>query len=164
MSSFWFTNKDLDTKDISTKYTSYITVKKKIIIINGVNLNQLGTREVDIYGYVDFETYFFELQKRFSQFDLDFFQSNKIEELVELILSHQYYDGIILNPGAYTHSSIVLADAIKAVPTPVVEVHISNLFGRENFRKKSMISSSCHGTISGFGLKGYDLAIFSFVD
>lgn len=164
MSFFWFTNNDLDSKDLVPKYTSYITVMKKIIIINGVNLNELGTREVDIYGHVDFETYFFELKKRFPQFELDFFQSNKIDELVDQILSHQYFDGIILNPGAYTHSSIILADAIKAIPTPVVEVHISNLFGRESFRKKSMISSSCMGTISGFGLKGYDLAIFSFID
>ena len=129
-----------------------------------MNLSQLGIREVDIYGYIDFETYFFELKKRFPQFELDFFQSNKVEELVDKILSHQYYDGIILNPGAYTHSSVVLADAVKAVQTPVVEVHISNLFGRESFRKKSMIASACRGTISGFGLKGYDLAIFSFLD
>lgn len=139
-------------------------MKKKLIILNGVNLGELGTRETDVYGNIDFETYFFQLKKRFPQFELSYFQTNNIDELIEQILIHQYFDGIILNPGAYTHSSVILADAVKAIRTPVIEVHISNLFGRENFRKKSMIAAACCGSVSGFGLKGYDLAVISFID
>ncbi len=130
-----------------------------ILIINGVNLSQLGTREVDIYGHTRFEDYFSTLQSMFPDVALTYFQSDKVEEIVKAIANAQGFDGIVLNPGAYTHTSIVLADAIKSVRTKVVEVHISNIFGREQFRKQSFIAPACFGSISGFGLKSYELAI-----
>ncbi|HPE40871.1 MAG TPA: type II 3-dehydroquinate dehydratase [Bacteroidales bacterium] len=136
---------------------------KKVLILNGVNLGKLGTREVDIYGHQTFENYYQTLTLMFPQLDLDYFQSNQVDCLVEKILDSDIYDGIIINPGAFTHTSIVLADAIKSTSTPVVEVHISNLFGREQFRKNSMIASSCVGSISGFGLKSYELALYFFL-
>lgn len=137
---------------------------KKIIIINGVNLGALGTREIDIYGCTDFKTYFEKLQENFPQCELENYQSDQLSDIVEKLHQCRHYDGIILNPGAFTHTSLILADAVKAIPARVVEVHISNLFGREQYRKESVIASVCAGSISGFGLKGYDLAIFSFLD
>lgn len=136
---------------------------KQIAIINGVNLETLGTREVNIYGAIDFDTYFKYLCQHFSELKLCYYQTNSIHELVDCILKNRELDGIILNPGAYTHSEIVLADTIKSISTKVVEVHISNLFNRENYRKKSYLASVCAGSIVGFGLKGYDLALFSFL-
>lgn len=137
---------------------------KKILILNGVNLGLLGSREVDIYGHQTFESYFKDLQENFPQMELHYFQTDHLEELVQKILKSNELDGIILNPGAFTHTSIVLADAIKAVKTPIIEVHISNLFGREQYRKNSMISGACIGSISGFGLKSYKIALNYFND
>lgn len=136
---------------------------KRIAIINGVNLGCLGTREVDIYGHSSFADYFTALQKQFPDISLEHFQSDDLAEVVAALYRYDGFDGIILNPGAFTHTAIVLADAIAALRTPVVEVHISNLFGRENFRKNSMISAHCVGFISGFGLQGYSLAIQHFI-
>lgn len=135
---------------------------KRIAIINGVNLGMLGTREVDIYGSVDFDTYFKQLCQRFPELELTYFQTNCTDELVNCILKNRDLDGIILNPGAYTHTEIVLADTVKSISAKVIEVHISNLFNRENYRKKSYLATVCSGSIVGFGLKGYDLALFSF--
>jgi len=133
---------------------------KKIAIVNGVNLGELGTREVDVYGHTDFHSYVEILQQRYPEVELLYFQSNNVEDLVNFMLQHKHCDGIILNPGAFTHTSVILADTIAAIPAKVVEVHISNLFGRENFRKNSFIASKCCGSLSGFGLAGYELALF----
>lgn len=136
----------------------------KILIINGPNLNLLGVREKDIYGNVGFEAYFKELCSNFSNIELEYFQSNVEGELINCL--HKYgfeYDGIILNAGAYTHTSIALRDAISGIKTSVVEVHISNTLSREDFRHKSVIGPVCKGCIMGFGLKSYQLAIFSFL-
>lgn len=137
---------------------------KKLAIINGPNLGKgiLGTREVDIYGCLSFDEYFVELEKQFPQFELHFYQSDDLAQIIGYLHGCKDYDGIVLNPGAYTHTSLVLADTIKAIAAPVVEVHISNLFAREQFRRNSFIAASCVGSVSGFGLKGYDMAIFSF--
>ena len=135
----------------------------KILIANGVNLQQLGTREVDIYGSTSFESYLSELKSLYPDVQFDFFQSDNEGELANVVANAKDYDGIILNAGAYTHSSVILADAVRTTCCPVVEVHISNLFGREQYRKNSMLSSCCVGFISGFGLESYRLAVESFV-
>ena len=132
----------------------------KIQIINGPNINLLGKREPSIYGSQSFEDYLLELKKAYPQVEFDYYQSNVEGEMINKI--HQVgfdYDGIVLNAGAYTHTSIALQDAIRAVKTPVVEVHISNVHAREEFRHKSMISCACVGVICGFGLHSYRLAI-----
>ena len=134
-----------------------------LLIINGVNLSLLGSRETDIYGCIQFEDYLNSLRTKYPKVRLDYLQTDKVEEIASAITGATDVDGIILNPGAYTHTSIVIADAIKAVPVRVVEVHISNLFGREQFRRHSFIAPACEGSISGFGLKGYELAILSFI-
>ena len=134
----------------------------RIAIINGVNLGCLGTREVNVYGSQRFEDYFAQLKQLFPDVELTYFQSDKIEELVDALRKGDSCDGIILNPGAYTHTAIVLADAVRSIDTPVVEVHISNLFGRELYRRRSVIAAHCVGFISGFGLQGYELAIRHF--
>lgn len=132
----------------------------KILIVNGPNLNLLGVREEDIYGSRDFENYFEELKSRFPNAALQYFQSNIEGELINKLHEVGFsYGGIILNAGAYTHTSIALHDAISAIKTPVVEVHISNIYAREEFRHKSLITSKCKGLISGFGLQGYDMAL-----
>ena len=137
----------------------------KIAIINGPNLNLIGTRETDIYGGQSFEQYFNKLREKYATIDFDYFQSNVEGEIInELQSAAQKMDGIILNAGAYTHTSIAIGDAIAAIKIPVVEVHISNVYAREEFRKYSHISSKCAGTISGFGLKGYLLAVESFLN
>ena len=136
----------------------------KILILNGPNLNLLGRREPSVYGNRSFAEYFQVLQKRYAKHDLEYFQSNSEGEIISKI--HQVgfdYDGIVLNAGAYTHTSIAIADAIRAVHTPVVELHISNVYAREEYRHRSMIAPACRGCICGFGLKGYDLAIESFL-
>jgi 3-dehydroquinate dehydratase-2 len=136
----------------------------KIAIINGPNLNLVGTRETDIYGSETFEHYFIKLRKKYETVDFDYFQSNVEGEIInELQSAGQKMDGIILNAGAYTHTSIAIGDTVAAIKTPVVEVHISNIQAREEFRKYSHISSKCAGTIFGFGLKGYALAVESFL-
>lgn len=130
------------------------------LIINGPNLNLLGTREKSIYGEVSFEIYLEQLQQDYANIKLEYFQSNVEGELINEIHRVGFsYDGIIINAGAYTHTSIALADAITAVNTPVVEVHISNVHKREDFRHKTMIGRCCLGTISGFGMDSYRLGL-----
>ncbi|MDG1572582.1 type II 3-dehydroquinate dehydratase [Robiginitalea sp. M366] len=137
----------------------------KLIIINGPNLNLLGKREPEVYGKQTFEDYFRGLQLQFREVQLEYFQSNIEGELISKIQEVGFtYDGIILNAAAYTHTSVGLGDAVKAVDTPVVEVHISNVAAREPFRHESYISAGARGVIFGFGLQGYDLAIRSFLD
>ena len=137
---------------------------KKIMIINGPNLNLLGTREVDIYGNISFESYLQNLKKKYSKVDIDFFQSNIEGELINKIQEVGFsYDGIVLNAAAYTHTSVGISDSIAAVSSPVIEVHISNIHAREEFRSKSLISKNVKGIICGFGLKSYDLAIDSII-
>ncbi|MCL1850815.1 MAG: type II 3-dehydroquinate dehydratase [Bacteroidetes bacterium] len=133
---------------------------KTIAIVNGVNLGELGLREVDVYGHTNFHTYLDLLKQSFPDVKLLYFQSNKVEELVDFMLQNKNCDGIILNPGAFTHTSAILADTVATLSAKVIEVHISNLFGRENFRKNSLIASKCCGSISGFGLAGYEMALF----
>lgn len=136
----------------------------KIIIINGPNLNLLGKREPHIYGSATFEDYYSQLNNNYPEIDLEYYQSNVEGELINKLHEVGFeYDAIILNAGAYTHTSIAIADAIKAISTPVIEVHISNTFSRETFRHHSYISPVCAGVIVGFGLKSYDLAISSFL-
>ena len=136
----------------------------KIAIINGPNLNLLGTREPDVYGNQTFEQYLEELKAIYLQCQFHYFQSNIEGELIDEIQRIGFtYDGLIFNPGGYTHTSVALGDAIAAITTPVVEVHISNIFGREEFRKLSHISAKAKGVISGLGLKGYALAVGYFL-
>jgi 3-dehydroquinate dehydratase-2 len=135
----------------------------KIMLIHGPNLNLLGRREPEVYGSITFEDYFGELQNKFDTIQLEYYQSNIEGELIDKIQEVGFsYDGIIINAGAYTHTSIGIGDAIKAIETPVVEVHISNTFNREDFRHVSHISPGAKGVILGFGLSSYDLAIQSF--
>jgi len=135
----------------------------KLIIINGPNLNLLGIREKKIYGNTSFESYFKILKKKYSKIQLEYYQSNHEGELIEKIQETGFdYDGIIINAGGFTHTSIALRDAISSINLPAVEVHISNIFSREEFRKKSYLSDVCEGIISGLGLIGYDLAINYF--
>lgn len=137
---------------------------KKILIINGPNLNLLGKREPTIYGNASFEDYLETLRSRYPQCDIAYYQSNVEGEMINKIHEVGFtYDGIILNAGAYTHTSIALHDAIKAVTTPVVEVHISNVHAREPFRHVSMLSAACRGVVIGFGLDSYRLALESFI-
>ncbi len=132
----------------------------KIQIINGPNLNLLGVREEDIYGSRDFENYFEALTNRFPGVELHYYQSNIEGELINKLHEVGFsFTTIILNAGAYTHTSVALHDAIAAIKTPVVEVHISNIYAREEFRHKNLITSKCVGLISGFGLTSYDMAI-----
>ena len=137
---------------------------KKIIIINGPNLNLLGKREPEIYGSESFETYFKTLQEDFPTLELDYYQSNiegaLIDKLHEVGFS---YDGIILNAAAYTHTSVGIGDAVKGISSPVIEVHISNTYSREEFRHQSFISPNANGVILGFGLKSYALALQTFL-
>lgn len=135
-----------------------------VIIINGPNLNLLGKREPEVYGNSSFETYFKSLKRKYTKVNLEYYQSNIEGELINKIHEIGFsYDGIILNAGAYTHTSIAIADAIKAITTPVIEVHISNTFAREEFRHQSYIAPNAKGIIIGFGLKSYDLALSSFL-
>ena len=136
----------------------------KIIIINGPNLNLLGKREPEVYGSTTFDTYFTGLKNTYKSIDLTFYQSNIEGELIDKIQEVGFtYDGIILNAAAYTHTSIGIGDAVKAITTPVIEVHISNTFARESFRHHSFISGNARGIIIGFGLKSYELAVQSFL-
>ena len=136
----------------------------KISIINGPNLNLIGTRETDIYGGESFEHYFQKLRKKYENVDFDYFQSNIEGELInEIQRAGMKMDGIILNPGGYSHTSVAIGDAIAAIKIPVIEVHISNIDAREDFRKLSHVSAKCKGTISGLGLKGYALAVEYFM-
>lgn len=137
----------------------------KILIINGPNLNLLGVREKSIYGSENFESYFKTLQTSFSEIEFTYYQSNVEGELINKLHEVGFsFDGIIINAGAYTHTSVAIRDAISGITTPVIEVHISNTLTREDFRHKSLIGPVCKGCIMGFGLASYRLAIQSFVN
>ncbi|AUC76778.1 type II 3-dehydroquinate dehydratase [Olleya sp. Bg11-27] len=137
---------------------------KKLIIINGPNLNLLGKREPNIYGSLSFTEFLDEIKAKYPNATIEHFQSNIEGELIDKIQDVGFsYDGIILNAAAYTHTSIAIGDAVKAIETPVVEVHISNTFGREEFRHQSFVSPNAKGIILGFGLQSYELAIQSFL-
>ena len=131
-----------------------------IQIINGPNLNLLGIREKSIYGNTNFDTYLDELRKRYTNITINYYQSNVEGEIINKLHEIGFsFDGIVMNAGAYTHTSIAIADAIAAINTPVIEVHISNVYKREEFRHSSMLAASCKGVIAGFGMDSYRLAI-----
>lgn len=135
----------------------------KIAIINGPNLNLLGKREVEIYGTQSFEDYYKIIRSKYPDIEFLYFQSNVEGELINKLHEIGFdYNGIILNAGAYTHTSIAIADAVSGIKTPVIEVHISNIFAREDYRHVSYLGKHCKGSISGFGLKGYEMAVESF--
>ncbi|MBL4745476.1 MAG: type II 3-dehydroquinate dehydratase [Flavobacteriaceae bacterium] len=136
----------------------------KLLILNGPNLNLLGKREPEIYGTTTFDAYFVSLQGKYPSIDFEYFQSNVEGELINKLHEVGFsYDGIILNAGAYTHTSIAIGDAIKGITSPVIEVHISNVHSRESFRHTSYIAPYAAGVIAGFGMKSYDLAVESFL-
>lgn len=136
----------------------------KIAIINGANLNLLGTREPGIYGSETFEHFFATLQEKYPAVAFSYFQSNVEGELINELQRVGFdYDGIIMNPGGYTHTSVAIGDAIAAIKVPVIEVHISNVHAREDFRKISHVSAKSRGTIAGLGMKGYELALLYFL-
>lgn len=138
---------------------------KKLIIINGPNLNLLGKRETNIYGSLTFTEFLEEILQKYPHASIEYFQSNIEGELIDKLHEVGFsYDGIILNAAAYTHTSVGIGDAIKGIETPVIEVHISNTFGREEFRHQSFISPNAKGVILGFGLQSYELAIQSFLN
>ncbi|MGC6470047.1 MAG: type II 3-dehydroquinate dehydratase [Flavobacteriales bacterium] len=137
----------------------------KIAIINGPNLNLLGVRQTEIYGDVSFDTYFKSLQSQFSSIDLEYYQSNLEGDIINRL--HEFgfdYDGIILNAGGYSHTSVAITDAIASISSPVIEVHISNIYAREDFRKSSLIAPHCKASVCGFGLSSYQLAIYGLID
>lgn len=137
---------------------------KKIMIINGPNLNLLGVREKNIYGSQDFPSFFEELRQRYLTVDLSYFESNHEGEIIDKLHEIGFsYDGVVLNAGAYTHTSVAIGDAIAGITTPVVEVHISNVHKREAFRHHSYLAQNCVGVICGFGLNSYKLGIESFL-
>lgn len=137
----------------------------KLIIINGPNLNLLGTREPSVYGNQTFDEYFITLQNSFQNIELEYYQTNVEGEIINKLHEVGFtYDGVILNAGGYTHTSVAIRDAISAITTPVIEVHISNVFAREEFRHISLIAPKCKGSISGFGMDSYRLAIESVLD
>lgn len=136
----------------------------KIIIINGPNLNLLGRREPAVYGNLTFEEFFKNLTKKYADVELSYYQSNVEGELINKLHEVGFkYDGIVLNAGAYTHTSVAIGDAVKGIDTPVVEVHISNVYSREDFRHTSYIAPNAAGVIAGFGLQSYELAMESFI-
>lgn len=136
----------------------------QLLLLNGPNLNLLGQRETSIYGNQDFDSFFKELKSQFPDFQLDYFQSNVEGEIINKLQEVGFsYDGIILNAGAYTHTSVAIGDCVKAITSPVIEVHISNTFSRETFRHQSYISPNAKGVIIGFGLQSYTLAVKSFL-
>ncbi|MFY7936653.1 MAG: type II 3-dehydroquinate dehydratase [Flavobacterium sp.] len=136
----------------------------QLLILNGPNLNLLGQREPEVYGNQNFDSYFDELKLQFPMVELDYFQSNVEGEIINKLQEVGFsYDGILLNAGAYTHTSVAISDCVKAITAPVIEVHISNTFSRETFRHQSYISPNAKGVIIGFGLKSYALAIQSFL-
>ena len=136
----------------------------KLAIINGPNLNLLGQREKDIYGQLSFDDFLNSLKDKFKNIEFTYYQSNIEGELINKLQQFGFsYDGIILNAGAYTHTSIAIADAVAAITTPVIEAHISNIFAREDYRHTSYLGAKCKGSISGFGLQSYELAVKSFL-
>src|SRR5690606_11867354 len=158
----WPGNNSIPKPASAFKRYSYISIMK-ILILNGPNLNLLGKREPSIYGSESFEQFFEKLQRRFDTVDLEYYQSNVEGEIVNKLHEVGFsFDGVVLNAGAYTHTSVAIHDAIGAIKTPVVEVHISNVYAREEFRHKSLITSKCVGIISGFGMESYALAVEYF--
>ena len=136
----------------------------KIVILNGPNLNLLGKREPTVYGNQSFEDYYKQLQEMFPEISFTYFQSNLEGDLINKLQEVGFtYDGIVFNPGGYTHTSVAIGDAVAAVTTDIIEVHISNIFAREDFRKISFVSQHCVGVISGLGLHGYELAIRALI-
>ena len=136
---------------------------KKIIIVNGPNLNLLGQRETDIYGNKSFENYLSDLKSKYTDVEIEYFQSNIEGEIIDKLQEVGFsFDGIILNAAAYTHTSVGIADSIAAINTPVIEVHISNIYAREKFRHNSLVSRNAKGVICGFGLQSYELALKAF--
>ena len=136
----------------------------KIIIINGPNLNLLGRREPSIYGSLTFDEFYGNLKKKYGDIELEYFQSNIEGEIIDKLHEVGFsYDGIVINAGAYTHTSVAIGDAVKGIDTPVIEVHISNVHARENFRHRSFIAPNAKGVIGGFGLQSYELALESFI-
>jgi len=136
----------------------------KVIIINGPNLNLLGKREPEIYGNTSFEEYFNELKSKYPTIELEYYQSNVEGELINKLHETGFtYDAIVLNAGGYTHTSVALGDAVAAITSPVIEVHISNIYTREEYRQHSLLSKHCNGVICGFGLDSYRLAIESII-
>jgi len=136
----------------------------KLLLLNGPNLNLLGKRETSVYGEMTFEEFFEQLRKDFPQAQLDYFQSNVEGELIDKLHETGFlYSGIIFNAGGYTHTSIAIADAVAAIQAPVIEVHISNIFARESYRHVSFVGAKCLGSISGFGLDSYRLAVEYFL-
>ena len=135
---------------------------KTIAVVNGANLNLLGTREVDIYGHQSFESFFETLKTIYPHLHLVYFQSNNEDNLIDFLHQHSNVNGIILNPGAFSHTSLAIADAIRSIAAPVIEVHITQVFTREDFRKHSWITPACIGSICGFGLNSYRLALEYF--
>jgi 3-dehydroquinate dehydratase II len=151
-----------ESHDLSSPFRG--TGGLRIAIINGPNLNLLGKRETDIYGNKSFDDFLKELKSKHSGFEISYFQSNVEGELINELQRVGYdYDGIIFNPGGYTHTSVAIGDAVAAIKTPVVEVHISNVHAREDFRKLSHVSGKAAGSIIGLGLKGYELALEFFL-
>lgn len=137
----------------------------KLIIINGPNLNLLGKREPSVYGHDSFDDYFNRLKEEFKSISIEYYQSNVEGEIVNKLHEVGFeYDGIVLNAGAYTHTSVAISDAIAAIRSPVIEVHISNIYKREEYRHKSIISAHCKGMISGFGMESYRLACWHFIN
>ena len=137
----------------------------KLAIINGPNLNLIGARETDIYGFKSFDDYLVQLKTKYPTVELNYFQSNIEGEIINEIQRVGFeFHGIILNPGGYTHTSVAIGDALAAITTKVIEVHISNIFAREEFRKLSFVSAKSKGVISGLGIRGYDLAIQYFIE
>ena len=136
----------------------------KLLIINGPNLGNIGRREPEIYGHEDFEPYLESLKKEFPEHEIHYFQSHHEGEIIEKIHSseEETYDGIVLNAGAYSHTSYAIRDAVAAISLPVVMVHISNVYARENFRHENVIAAKCKGVVTGLGLKSYELAVMSF--
>ncbi|MDY3363450.1 type II 3-dehydroquinate dehydratase [Riemerella anatipestifer] len=135
----------------------------KILIINGANLNLLGTREPDIYGHISMEEVLANLKEKFVKYKIDYFQSNLEGEIINRI-QNEDYDALVINPGAFTHYSYAIADALKNLKKPKVEIHISNIYQREEFRQKSVTAAYTDGILSGFGIKGYQLAVAAVVD
>ena len=136
----------------------------QIIIINGPNLNLLGTREPDTYGDTSFQIYFEQLKTVFPTLEIHYYQSNIEGEIINKLHEVGFtYDGIVLNAGGYTHTSVAISDAIAAIEVPVVEVHISNVHARENYRHHSLLAKNCRGVVTGFGLKSYEMAVDSFL-
>jgi 3-dehydroquinate dehydratase-2 len=143
----------------------YKSILREIIILNGPNLNLLGKRETSIYGNISFEQYLEKLKPEFPGMEIEYFQSNVEGEIINKLHETGFsYDGIILNAGGYTHTSVAIADAVKSIETPVVEVHISNIFAREDYRHISLIAPGAKGSIIGFGLDSYRLALLSFAE